>query len=152
MLSKVQVTFFILMGFISHATAEISDVTGNLDVGPTREIVSGGYLCRDALDIFRIYELRATGGSAAQMTLAVKSMEKNGACKELPPTSVWVTGVKLAKINGKAMPQRSLYVVVRVRVNGDYYYVAPHFLNETGFEIIKQAQIQNKRNGTPLVQ
>lgn len=151
MVSKVQFAFFMLMGFSTFASAEITNVTGNLDAGPTREVLSGGYLCRDALDIFRLYELRANGVSDASMNAAAKKIVSN-ACKELPPTSVWITGVKLAKIYGKAMPQPSLYVVVRVRVNGDYYYVAPHFLNGTGFEIIKQAQIQNKRNGSPLVQ
>lgn len=151
MLSKVRFALFTLMGLSAFASAEITGVTGNLDAGPTREILSGGYLCRDALDIFRLYELRANGVSNTKMNVEAKKIVSN-ACKELPPTSVWITGVKLAKIYGKAMPQPSVYVVVRVRVNGEYYYVAPHFLNETGFEIIKQAQIQNKRNGAPLVQ
>ena len=150
-MGKVQFTFFMLMGWSAFAFAEITDVTGNLDAGPNREILSGGYVCRDALDIFRLYELRANGVSDANMNVAAKKIV-SGSCKQLPPTSVWVTGIKLAKIYGKAMPQPSLYVVVRVRISGDYYYVAPHFLNDTGFEIIKQAQIQNKRNGTPLVQ
>lgn len=152
MLKTVRCTLFSLLAFSSISSAEIIDATGNLDVGPTREVLSDGTVCRDALDIFRFYEIRAKGGSDAQIASAVNASMKSGACKDLPPTSVWVTGIKLAKIYGKAMPQPSLYVVARVKIDGTFYYVAPHFLNQTGFEIIKQAQIQNKRNGTPLVQ
>lgn len=38
-MGKVQFTFFMLMGWSAFAFAEITDVTGNLDAGPNREIL-----------------------------------------------------------------------------------------------------------------
>ena len=146
----------LLTAFAGQAQSEIYGVTGDLDVGPAQDFIRSGIVCHDADVLFRMYERLPTDQDVATRTEFFMSYFmpyiKKGECGAVPASTAYVTGIKTAMIKkGKAKPA-SKYVIARVVINGERLYVMPDRLQQTGFEIIKATQLENKKIGAPLVQ
>lgn len=136
--------------------AEIYGVTGDLDVGPAQDFISQNIVCNDANVLFRMYERLPP-----DQDLAIRKeffmnyytpYVKTGECGVVPASTAYVVGIKTAMIKKANAQPASKYVLVRVVINGEHLYATPEGLQQTGFEIIKAAQLENKKMGAPLVQ
>jgi hypothetical protein len=148
-------TFLLLASLViatGVAHAEMFDVTGDLAIGPARDYLKPSVLCKTADPFFSLYERFANGSSPESVEEFMRGQVKQGVCKETPAATAYVNAIKMAKISGTERPAASLYTLAKVTVEGRNYYVMPQALGQTGFEIIKRSQLQNKRNVTPLVQ
>lgn len=136
--------------------AEIFGVTGDLDVGPAQDFLSPSIVCHDPNILFRMYEQLPSGPDQNVRKNFFISyftpLVSKGTCGLVPASTAYVIGIRTAMIRkGKGEPA-SKYVVARVSLNGERVYVMPDGLQQTGFEIIKSAQDENRKNGAPLVQ
>mgnify|MGYP003384770318 CR=1 FL=1 len=136
--------------------AEIYGVTGDLDVGPAQDFISQNVVCQDANVLFRMYErLPASQDLAVRKEFFLNYYSpyiRTGECGVVPASTAYVIGIKTAMIKRPNAQPASKYVLVRVVINGEHLYATPEGLQQTGFEIIKSAQTENKKIGAPLVQ
>lgn len=144
--------FLTVLAYGNPAVADISSLSGDLDYGPKRVVFQSGFYCYDALDIFKIYEVWPNGGTTDMANALADKKLKSGSCKILPTMSVTVRGLRIARVYGKAMPEKSIYVIPRIIVDGTQGYTFPNNLGAVGFEIIKQSQHANKEEGLPIRQ
>lgn len=143
-----------LLGFSCNlAVADIFGVTGDLDIGPAHDFISQDVVCKDAAVLFKMYEKLPHDETKKDYLVQYFTPYVNdGKCAVVPASTAYVVGIKTAMIrSGKGSPA-SKYVVVRVIIEGRSWYVMPNGLQQTGFDIIKTAQQENRRIGAPLVQ
>lgn len=143
----------LLLGHNVHA--EIYGLTGDLNVGPAQDFIQTSVVCKEAITHFKMYEgLRPDLDYAGRKNYLLKFYTpyvRTGACGVVPTSTVYVIGIRTAMIK-KIKAPASKYVIVRVSINGDRLYVTPDGLQQTGFEIIKSMQTENRKLGAPLVQ
>lgn len=131
--------------------AEIHNTTGDLNIGPVMDVTKWTVMCPNADTLFKTYEFVAMS-QLSKVEPYINSAVKAGKCIEVPASSVFVVGVKMAKIGASKTAQPSVYILARVKFKGQFFYVMPNFLMESGFDIIKQGQLANKEMGYELVQ
>lgn len=152
--------FWMILGavfsFSGQVEAEVFGVTGDLDVGPARDYLSPTIVCKDSNVIFKMYEKMPLGtddnARISFFTSFFESHMAKGMCRLVPASTAYVTGIRTAMIRKGKNGAASKYVVVKVSLNGENVYTTPNGLQQTGFEIIKAVQDENRRNGAPLVQ
>jgi len=133
--------------------AEITSLTGDIEYGPARDMVNKAPVCSSATDFFEMFQVAANTEDQAAVGAAWEALVKRGACTLLPPQTVYVNALRMAQISGSARKEPSVYTVAKIRADGKELFVLPNNLvGEAGFDIIKQSQQLNKRNGMPLVQ
>lgn len=131
--------------------AAIVDATGDIDIGISRDVMESTSVCKNPNTYFQLIEMIADGKRDQGIRMVDAAIAK-GDCLQVKAQSVTVTSVRMAKISGAERKVASIYVLVRVRGRGFDGYVAPSTLSERGVDIIRTAQLMNKRNGAPLVQ
>lgn len=136
--------------------AEIFGATGDLDVGPAQDFLKPGIVCHDPNILFRMYEQLPAGTDQNVRKSFFMSyftpLISKGACGVVTASTAYVIGIRTAMIRKENGEPASKYVVAMVSLNGERVYVTPDGLQQTGFEIIKAAQDENRKNGAPLVQ
>ncbi|HIE5462772.1 TPA: hypothetical protein ACXNRN_002344 [Pseudomonas aeruginosa] len=137
------------------AQAEVYGLTDDLNVGPAQDFIQSSVVCKEAITHFKMYErLMPSFDYDARKNYLIKFYTpyvKSGACGVIPTSTAYVIGIRTAMIKKDEAPA-SKYVVVRVSINGERLYVTPDGLQQTGFEILKTIQQENRRLGAPLVQ
>lgn len=134
-----------------YVQAEVYNTTGDLNIGPAMDVTQPTIMCTTADPIFRMFELRVMS-QQAKIEPYMKSTFKNGQCREVPASSVFVVGIKMTKIRSSKDSEPSIFTVARVKLGGQFFYTFPNHLMESGFDIIKQSQLANKELGYELVQ
>lgn len=134
-----------------YAEAEVYNTTGDLNIGPVMDVTQPTIMCNTADPLFRMFEMRAMS-QQAKIEPYMKSTFKNGQCREVPASSVFVVGIKMTKIRASKDAAPSIYTVARVKLGGQFFYTLPNHLMESSFDIIKQSQLANKEMGYELVQ
>ncbi len=131
--------------------AEVLSMTGDLNIGPVMDVTKWTVMCPNADSLFKAYEFVAMS-QHSKVEPYMNSAVKAGQCIEVPASSVFVVGVKMAKIAASKKAKPSVYILARVKLKGQFFYVMPNFLMENGFDIIKQGQLANHEMGYELVQ
>lgn len=138
-----------------QAQAEIYGLTDDLNVGPAQDFIQSSVVCKEAITHFKMYEgLMPSFDYDARKNYLIKFYTpyvRAGSCGVIPTSTAYVVGVRTAMIKKNKAPA-SKYVVVRVSIKGERLYVTPDGLQQTGFEILKSIQQENRRLGAPLVQ
>lgn len=137
--------------FAVPAFAVIHEVTGDIDVGISRDVLQATSVCKSESVYFKLVEMIANG-KRDQGIKMVDAAIARGDCVQVKTQSVTVISVKMAKISGSERKVASIYAIVRVRSASFDGYVAPSTLSDRGFDIIKTVQVMNKKLGAPLVQ
>lgn len=133
------------------ANAAITNETGDVDIGMSRDILQATVVCSNADPYMKLFEFVANGNRDAGVKYFDKKISA-GECVQVKTQSVTVLGVRMASISGVERKTPSVYVVAKVRGGGFVGYVGAPYLTNRGFDIIKEIQIVNKRLGSPLVQ
>lgn len=141
--------------FTMTASARIGAVSGDLDITPQRDYMQG-LMCDDPMMFFKIFDLAAQGlnENSPEMKAHKKNLDQqiaHGNCLSVPPSSVWVIGIKTAKISGSAR-QESLYGLAKVRVQGRTGYTFPNYVGQTGQLILQTGRQDNQKNGRGVYQ
>ncbi|MDF0730190.1 hypothetical protein P0Y43_05530 [Pseudomonas entomophila] len=135
----------------TSSNATIHDTTGDIDIGISRDVLQATVACKQPEVMFKLMEYVANGRRDSGVAY-LEERTKAGACITVKMQSVTVLAVKMAKISGTERKTPSIYVLVKVRGPNFVAYVGPSALNHRGFDIIKDAQLLNKKIGAPLVQ
>ncbi|MHC8356766.1 hypothetical protein ACYZTL_16460 [Pseudomonas sp. LB3P81] len=141
--------------FTMTANAQIDMVSGDFDITPQQDYMQG-LMCNDPMMFFKILDLAAQGldENSQKMKAHKKILDQQinrGNCVSVPPSSVWVIGIRTAKISGSAR-QESLYGLAKVRVQGRTGYTFPDYVGQTGQLIIQTGRQDNQKNGRGVYQ
>lgn len=134
-----------------NVQSEVYSTTGDLNIGPAMDVTKPTVMCGAADPLFRMFELRVLA-QQSKMEPYLNSILKSGQCREVPASSVFVVGIKMTKIRASKDAEPSIFTLARVKLGGQFFYVFPEHLMESGFDIIKQSQLANQEMGYKLVQ
>lgn len=138
------------LAYAIPASAAITDVTGDIDIGISRDVMQSTFVCKANVWLNVIQMI--ADGKHSQSEKLLETGLREGDCVKANAQSVTVTGVRMAKISGIERKEASIYALAHVRGKNFNGYVGPSTLSERGFDIIKTVQIMNKKMGAPLVQ
>lgn len=143
------------LAFPMIASAQIDMVSGDFDITPQRDYMQG-LMCSDPMMFFKILDLAAQGldEKSPKMKAHKKILDQQinlGNCLSVPPSSVWVIGIRTAKISGSAR-RESLYALAKIRIQDRYGYTFPNYVGQTGQLIIQKGRLDNQKNGRGVYQ
>lgn len=142
------------MALATNALAEITNKSGDFDVGPARDVVSGGFMCKSADTLFKFYEQIPSKEPERHKFIesSVKQHIRSGDCWDVPPSSALFTGIRYADVKRADLKLPSLVFIPRVIIGGRVGFVLPLMLSKNLPDIAQLITQKNKERGWPDIQ
>jgi hypothetical protein len=142
------------MVLLTNAFADVTNKSGDFDVGPHRDMVKGGFMCKNADVLFKFYEQIPIKEPERHNFIesSVKQKIHSGDCWDIPPSSAMFTGIRYAEVKRADLKLPSLVFIPRVIVNGRVGYVLPLALTMNLPDIAELITTKNEERGWPSIQ
>lgn len=154
MIKKMLVGCIAGMALAASALAEITNKSGDFDIGPARDVVTGGFMCKSADTLFKFYEQIPTKEPERHNFIesSVKQHIRSGDCWDVPPSSALFTGIRYADVKRADLKLPSLVFIPRVIIGGRVGFVLPLMLSINLPDIAQLITQKNKERGWPDIQ